>query len=248
MTSSSEAMAHPDLKRFLEELTAAAGSKLLSVVLYGSAARGDFHEKTSDLNLILVLENLAPATLELLSPFMRRWIKKGQPSPRLFTPSLISESADVFPMEMLDLQNCRLVLFGRDPFAGLAVGRAHLRLQCERELRTKLMRLREAYVECHDLPDELRRLLTSSYTTFVAVFRGCLSLLGGSVPLRNAEVVQAFCQRAGLEAGPFEEVDRLKRGEEPKDALKTVFSSYYDQLSRAVEKIDRFGIQGGESR
>ena len=246
--TSSEAMAHPDLKRFMEELAAAVGSKLLSVVLYGSAARGDFHEKTSDLNLIVVLEDLSPLTLELLSPCIRKWIKKDHPSPRLFTPSLITESADVFPMEMLDLQSHRLVLFGRDPFAGLAVGRAHLRLQCERELRTKLMRLREGYVECHDVPNELQRLLTSSYTTFVAVFRGCLSLMGGSVPLRNAEVVQAFCRRAGLEAGPFEEVDKLKRGEELQAALKTVFSGYYEQLSRAVEKIDRFGIQGGESR
>jgi predicted nucleotidyltransferase len=244
----SEAMAHPDLKRLVEELTAAAAEKLLSVVLYGSAARGDFHEKTSDLNLILVLDDLSPATLELLSPYIRQWLKKGHPSPRLFTPSLISESADVFPMEMLDLQNCRLVLFGRDPFAGLAVGRAHLRLQCERELRTKLMRLREAYVECHDVPDELSRLLTSSYTTFVAVFRGCLSLLGGSVPLRNAEVVEAFCERAGLAPGPFQEVDWLKRGAEAKQPLKVVFLNYYEQLSLAVEKVDRFGIHGGESR
>jgi len=246
--TSSEAMAHPDLKRFLEELTVATGSKLLSVVLYGSAARGDFHEKTSDLNLILVLEDLSPATLEMLSPIIRRWLKKDHPSPRLFTPLLISESVDVFPMEMLDLQSSRLVLFGRDPFAGLAVGRAHLRLQCERELRTKLMRLREAYVECHDLPEELKRLLTGSYTTFVAVFRGCLSLMGGTVPLHNAEVVEAFCRRAGLAAGPFEEVDRLKRGESSNESLKVVFSSYYELLSRAVEKIDRFGIQGGKSR
>jgi len=246
--NNSEAMTHPELKRFVENLTAAAGKKLFSVVLYGSAARGDFQGKTSDFNLILVLEDLSPATLEILSAPIRRWVGKGQPLPRLFSPSLIAESADVFPIEMLDLQNSRLVLVGRDPFAGLSVNRAHLRLQCERELRTKLMRLREAYVECHDRSDALKRLLTSSYTTFVAVFRGCLSLLGGKVPLHNAEVVGAFCQRSGLDAGAFEEVDRLKRGEEPRDALKTIFTRYYEQLSRAVETIDRFGIQGGESR
>ena len=246
--NTSEAMAHPDLKRFVEDLTRASGEQLLSVVLYGSAARGDFHEKTSDFNLILVLQNLSPATLEKLSPVIRPWIKKGHPVPRLFTPSLISESADVFPIEMLDLQNSRSVLFGRDAFAGLAVGRANLRLQCERELRTMLMRLREAYVECHDLPEELKRLLTSSYTTFIAVFRGCLSLLGGKVPLHNAEVVAAFCQRASLEVAPFEAVDRLKRGGPAGGDPKDLFSRYYEQLSRAVEKIDRFGILGGESR
>src|SRR5262245_49849977 len=191
--NSNEAMEHPALKRFVEDLTKTAGNKVLSVVLYGSAARGEYHE-SSDFNLILVLENLSPATLELVSPLIRAWTKKGHPMPRLFDPHLITESADVFPIEMLDLQNHRLVLHGKDPFAGLAVSRANLRLQCERELRTKLMRLREAYVECHDAPEELKRLLTSSYTTFVAVFRGCLSLLGGKVPLRNLEVVEDFCR------------------------------------------------------
>src|SRR5262252_3445645 len=239
--TSSEAMEHPALKKFVEDVTRAAGDKVLSIVLYGSAARGEHHE-TSDFNLILILEDLSPAMLERVSPVIRGWIQKGHPAPRLFDPPLISESADVFPIEMLDLQNCRLVLHGKDPLAGLAVGRANLRLQCERELRTKLMRLREAYVECYDRPDELKRLLTSSYTTFVAIFRGCLSLLGGKVPLRNLEVVEDFCRRAALQPAPFEQVDRLKRGDKPAEPLKAIFSSYYEQLNRAVETIDHFGI------
>ncbi|HEV8375658.1 MAG TPA: nucleotidyltransferase domain-containing protein, partial [Candidatus Polarisedimenticolia bacterium] len=124
-----QAKENPELKAFVQSMSEAMGNKLLSVVLYGSAARGDFVEKTSDLNLILVLEDLFPLTLEKLSAPMRKWTKKGQPIPQLFTPALIAESADVFPMEMLDLQNSRLVLFGRDAFEGLPVSRTHLRLQ-----------------------------------------------------------------------------------------------------------------------
>jgi len=244
--NTNEAMAHPGLKRFVDGVKGAAQEKLISVVLYGSAARGDFHEKTSDFNLILVLEDLSPATLERLSLVLRPWIKTGHPMPRMFTPVLIAESVDVFPIEMLDLQSSRAVLFGRDAFAGLAVGRANLRLQCERELRTALMRLREAYVECHDSPEQLKRLLTSSYTSFTALFRGCLSLLGGKIPLRNAEVVSAFCQKAALQTAPFEAVDRLKRGEIAKEDPKKLFADYYDQLIQAVKMIDRFGTYGGE--
>jgi len=232
-------MAHPDLKRFLEELTGAAGSKLLSVVLYGSAARGDFHEKTSDLNLILVLEDLSPATLELLSPFIRRWLKKDHPSPRLFTPSLISESADVFPMEMLDLQSCRLVLFGRDPFAGLAVGRAHLRLQCERELREKLMRLEEAYVAAAGSERALRRLLVSSFPTFAALFRACLRLTQTALPPSSIAAVEAFCVALHVEASPFVEVDRLRRGLAIDVTIPTLFARYHAAIVRAVSAVDR---------
>jgi len=243
-----QAKENPELKAFVQSMSEAMGNKLLSVVLYGSAARGDFVEKTSDLNLILVLEDLFPLTLEKLSAPMRKWTKKGQPIPQLFTPALIAESADVFPMEMLDLQNSRLVLFGRDAFDGLPVSRTHLRLQCERELREKLMRLREGYLECHDRPADLQKLLVSSFTTFVALFRGCLALLGGKVPVSNAEVVADFSQRAGFEAVIFEQVEHLRTGGKPAEDLKRVFSRYYGQLTQAVDAIDRFGIHGGQSR
>ena len=238
--TAADAMKHPQLDRMIADLKGAMGPGLVSMVLYGSAARGDFHEKTSDLNLILVLQDLEPATLEALSPAIRAWRKHGHPAPRLFTPALIRESADVFPIEMLDLESGRVVLHGEDSFAAVEVGRGNLRLQCERELKAKMMRLREGYLEAHDRPKELRALLTTSYSTFVALFRGCLYLLGGQVPMRNAEVVTAFCRQAGLEAEAFTAVDRLKRGEGADGDLKAVFSRYYQELTRAVGKVDRF--------
>jgi hypothetical protein len=195
-----------------------------------------------------VVRELDPATLETIAPALRAWMKRGHTAPRLFTPALIAASADVFPIEMLDVRHCRVVLHGEDSFVGVEVGRDNLRLQCERELRAKMMRLREGYVECHDRPKELQRLLTASYSTFVALFRGCLYLLGGDAPRRNAEVVSAFCARAGLDAAAFEAVGRLKRGESAQGDLKTIFSRYYEELTRAVGKVDRFATtQGGQS-
>src|SRR5438034_11259904 len=97
-----QAMEQPALRRLVQGLIEALGPRLRSVVLYGSAARGDFHEGTSDLNVLLVLEDLDPATLETLSPSVARWCAKGHHAPRLFSPALIAESADVFPIEFLD--------------------------------------------------------------------------------------------------------------------------------------------------
>jgi len=245
--TAADAMKDPDIERMLADLKGALGANLAGAVLYGSAARGDFHAQTSDLNLLVVTRDLDVATLEALTPALRRWAKRGHPPPRLFTPALLAESADVFPIEMLDLKHSRVVLQGEDPLAAVEVGRENLRLQCERELRAKLMRLREGYIECHDRPRELRRLLTSSYSTFVALFRGCLHLLGGEVPVHNAEVVAAFCARAGLEVEAFAAVDRLKRGEGADREPKAVFSRYYQELTRAVGKVDRFDSrQGGQ--
>jgi predicted nucleotidyltransferase len=242
------AVRNPELDKMVQRLVRALGERLESVVLYGSAARGDFQKKTSDFNLILVLRDLEPASLEALAPLLRRWLRHGQLMPRLFTRELIRDAADVFPIEFLDILAHRVVLHGQDPFRDLEVHRTHLRLQCERELREKAMRLREGYAESHDHPRDLKRLLTSSYTTFVALFRGCLHLLGGEVPVHNPDVVAAFCSRADISKEPFEEVDRLKHGESVPH-LKATFGRYYGAVTRAVRVVDRFeSPQKGVSR
>jgi hypothetical protein len=229
----------------VDALVSSLGDRLHGVVLYGSAARGDYQKATSDFNLIVVLESLDPGSLEALAPVLTRWCRQGQPMPRIFSPAVISDSTDVFPIEYLDIQSRRVVLQGKDPFAGVEIHRDHLRLQCERELREKMMRLREGYIETHGGSKALRRLLTKSYSTFVAIFRGCLHLLGEEVPVHNDEVIRAFCARAELNRSPFEEVGHLKHGEKIETDLKALFSRYYEELTKAVHRVDRFEAHTG---
>jgi len=85
-----EAKQDPVLQGLVQALAQALGPRLRSVVLYGSAARGDSHAAGSDLNVILVLESLDPATLETLAPAVRRFVRKGHPVTRMFSPALIA--------------------------------------------------------------------------------------------------------------------------------------------------------------
>src|SRR2546426_782815 len=156
----------------------------------------------------------APAALEGRPPAVRRFARKGHPIPRLFSPGLITASADSFPVEFAEIRAARVVLHGDDPFGGVRVGRDHLRLQLEREIKEKMMRLREAYVLLHDRASALRRALARSYPAFAALFRGGLVLMGRPGPSHNQEVVAAFCEAAGLDRGPFDEVARLRQGGE----------------------------------
>jgi hypothetical protein len=241
----------PLLKEMVEDLRQALHGRMSALVLYGSAARGEYHEKTSDLNLVLVATALDPRTLEAMGAPVTRWVKKGQPPPRLFTPAMIAESVDVYPLEFLDIRTHRVLLAGADPFGEIRVRTDQLRLQIERELREKLMRLREGYIVSHGRDRALRQVLGDSLTTFTALFRGCLHLAGATPPAPNAEVAAAFCARAGLYAEPFVAVERLRRRAPGTAALdpKTLFSRYYDELGKAVEAIDRFKPEdGGETR
>ena len=241
----SEVLKKSVLRRMIQNLTDDLGAQLRSIVLYGSAARGDFQKKSSDFNLLIVLESLGPNSLESLAPSLKRWRRHGQPTPRLFSLSLIAESADVFPIEFLDLQSNRIVLYGEDPFAALEIHNRHLRLQCERELREKMMRLREGYIEAHSSNRSLRHLFTDSYSTFVALFRGCLYLHGDQVPLHSEDVVTKFCARAELNPIVFREVQRLKNGESVSSDLRSLFSDYYTELTKAVLRVDHFEMKSG---
>ena len=51
------------LDPLVEKLKQALGGDLVSVVLYGSAAVGDYHEKFSDFNVLCVLKQITPAEL-----------------------------------------------------------------------------------------------------------------------------------------------------------------------------------------
>src|SRR5437867_5535617 len=175
----------PVLQGLVEGLHQAVARRLRSVVLYGSAARGDHHPAASDLNVIVVLESLDPSTLEALAPAVRRFVRKGHPIPQLFSPDLIAASADSFPIEFVDIRGGRTVLHGEDPFGAVVVERGPLRLQLEREVKEKLMRLREGYVIVHDRSSALKRLLTRSYPAFAALFRGALHLMNRPVPAHS---------------------------------------------------------------
>ena len=61
-------MAHEKLiSEFIEKIKAAAGPNLVSVILYGSGAEGEFHPEYSDLNLLCVLRDASFASLSKIT-------------------------------------------------------------------------------------------------------------------------------------------------------------------------------------
>src|SRR5579864_3778985 len=100
-----------DLNALVEKLKKAAGANLTSVVLFGSAAGGQYQPKHSDLNVLCTLERLDGAALEALRPPVEWWVAKGNPHVLMFTMDELRCSADVFAIELLDIKARHKVLF-----------------------------------------------------------------------------------------------------------------------------------------
>ena len=71
------------LQEIVSRLQAACGDNLLSVVVYGSAAREDFHEQFSDVNLLIVLRDLPAGSFASLSEVLRWWSRDEKLRPPL---------------------------------------------------------------------------------------------------------------------------------------------------------------------
>lgn len=230
-----------DLAELVEGLKLAAGANLKAVVLYGSAATGEFQPRHSDLNILCVLERLDGAELQKLAHTSRWWEKKGHPAPLVFAREELHRSADVFAIEFLDIQRSHRVLFGEDIFTEFDVPLDLHRHQVERELRTNVLRLRQAYLTAAKNEKAVHRLLTESVSSFVVLFRHALMALGQPIPQSRRAVVEQLAATLGFDAAGVLEVLRLREGvREPSyTELERAFHAYLGAVTHVVEEIDR---------
>jgi hypothetical protein len=231
-------------REMVQRLQAALGDALISVVLHGPEAHDDSYRDGDTSFLLIVAADLEPTTLLRLSAPVRWWLGRGQPWPRLFAPGQLRDAADVYPIEVLDISRHHRLLHGSDPLAGIEIDPLHLRLQCERELRERLMRLREGFVESDGRAGQLRDLLAVSYPSFAQVFRGCLHLFGIVPPRRDHDVVTALCRRIDLDPAPFDGVARIARAEPDAPEPLAAFDAYYRALRQAEARVDRWIHEG----
>jgi hypothetical protein len=230
------------LDRLVEDLRAAYGDNLTSIVLYGSVAAGDQIEQRSDYNLLIVLRRITSADLRLSQTTMRDWLSLGQPMPVYFTANELKRAADVFPIEFLQMERARKVLYGLDPFESVDNSHANLRHQTEYELRTKLIQLRRLYIPASRSVEKLSALMSDSLASFAALFRAVLILHGQEAPVSKADTVRTTVRWLELERSPFEQILELRSKTESTltaTEADNVFSAYLEQIERVIEAVDR---------
>jgi hypothetical protein len=226
------------------EYQACYGEALLSVILYGSAAGGDFDPRRSDINLLVVLDRLTPEALEQSHAVQARWLKRRFSRPLFMDPEYIDRSLDTFPIEFVNLRGCHEVMCGRDFLAPLRIGKDDLRLQAERELKGKWLHLMQGWLDAGKDPKSLARLFLVSLKDFAAVFRALLYLKDLPVPRQRESLFAAVAGAYELAGAPFERaLDACRSGD--KSRMRSVFPDYAQAVRNLSEAIDRLSTTEG---
>ncbi|QYY34453.1 hypothetical protein [Ruficoccus sp. ZRK36] len=223
---------------FTQTLQDTLGEELVSVILYGSAARGDHSGTRSDFNLMVTCKRLDMAVLDKLAKPAQSWVKAGNRAPLMFTEARLQQSRDAFPIELLDMQAHYKVLSGDDPLNGLVVETHHLRWQLEHELKGALIQLRERYLAAGGKPDLVTQTLVGSLATFTTLVRASLRCLGKEVPACNDEALGALAGAISFDPEPFRQVDAIKRKAAKPGDIPTLFAAYLASVEQMVDAID----------
>ena len=229
------------LNHLIDDLRSTHGDNLASVVLYGSAAAGDFVELRSDYNLLIALHRIAPEDLRLAQAPMREWQRLGHPLPVYFTVEELRDAGDVFPIEFHQMEKARVVLYGADPFEFVKLTSENLRHQTEYELRSKLIQLRQLYIPASVSVEKLSALMSDSLASFAALFRAVLLLKGMEPPVAKPDCVRMTVKTLNLDGEPFERIFAIRSD----DALplnevdaNQLFGDYMTQIESVIQTVD----------
>jgi len=228
------------LQELVDRLKHAHSDRLLSVILYGSAASGEHKEHFSDLNVLCVLDRITPVELAAVGPIFEWWRAQGNPAPLLLSEKELRTSTDCFPIEFHDIQERRRVLFGKDLIQDLVIEKNFYRAQVEMELRSKLLRLRQKAADVLSKKPELLRLMIDSVPNFLVLARHALLVSGMPSGFHKREVARHLPD-IGADSTPFETLldlrdqSKLANDVDP-DAL---FSSYLRQIETLVGHVDQ---------
>ena len=218
------------------------GARLQSLVAYGSAAGGNHRHQRSDINLLAVLDRLDAATLDQGAAALRWWTQQGNPPVVLLSRAEQDATAALFPIEYLDIQAHHRVLRGEDLFAaphdGPGAPGAH-RHAVERELRSKLLRLRGAYTSVASDAKKMEAVLHDSASAILTLFRHALVAVGEPLQLHKDAVLAAAAARFGFAPEPLQAILHARRAGGriaggKREAVGSVFAAYLDAV-QAVE-------------
>jgi hypothetical protein len=222
-------------------LRAQGGENIESVILFGSAAAGDFHAEFSNVNLFCVLRDSSFAALLALAPAAKWWDSQKQPPPLFMTREEIERSADVFTIELLDMQMHHRVLYGDDVVQNLSIPANLHRVQVEYELREKLALLRQHLALAAGNDSRLWELLLRSVSSFATLFRHALIVLNHDAPVRKREAVEALAKQIGFDASALLQVLDVRERKANRKQFKVadLFSRYLAALEHATAAVDK---------
>ena len=177
-----------NLDKFVEELKNTLGENLLSVIAFGSQA--NVEDAKSNLNLMIVTNELTAENLYDISKPVKKWVKGKNPIPVIMNRDEWYSSFDVYAIEYADIKENYRIIYGEDLIPTISINKYFLRLQCESELKSLLLKYKNNFLMNVKSDREMKKLLNNVIKTLLVIFRSVLRLHDSAVPYRAVDIIE----------------------------------------------------------
>ncbi len=230
------------LKQFSEKMTETLKDNLVCIVLYGSLVKGE-HQRTSDVNVMIVLKTLSVDILDQFASHVREAGQNIRLVAMVLSEEELKASASVFAIKFIDIQKNHIILAGKDVFTDLVISRDHLRFLCEQSLKNELLRLQQFYLHGNHRPELIETKLIHVISPVVMDLRIMVRLKTGQSPQNNSKeaITKAWIEQFGPEGNIFLEVLKIKMGQIKPDAgeLKKIYNQFLSAVQHAAKLVEK---------
>jgi len=221
-------------KVFSDVLLELAGDNAVGLSAYGGWLNDDPFYAGAPARGVVVLKQVDLIMLDQLAAHAPRFGKANVVAPLMMTPEYIKSSCDVFPLELLEIQQLHALVFGEDHFADLTFDRGDVRLQCERELKGELIQLRHGLLAAGGKHKLLPELCRNVAARLARMLRGVLHL--GDVapaPKRTREMLDRAAEICDIKLDTLADIYAR-----PAIVELDMFQKFYDEVDALTHYAD----------
>lgn len=232
-----------DVKKIIDEfvrsLLEAYDGELISVILYGSAASGEYVGRHSNVNVAVILKDASIGSLSKMSGFINKR-KFMIINPVFFTEDYIKRSTDVFPIEFIDMKENHIVLYGKDLFKDINIDIKNLRFQCEQELKSKIVNMKMAFLRSTNVPT-IKSILFKSLTSSLHILRNLVRLKGKEPSYARTDILREISLEFEVDTTLLKDILDARSGilNLSREKITFLFTRLVETLEAISDKVDR---------
>ena len=229
-----------DISAFTSSLEKDLGDSLVSVVLYGGLVKNEMIKESDRVKIMVVIKDVKISNLDKVGDALLSTKRAGQIQLLTLTPLDLNSSTDVFPIKFLDMQQDYEILHGDDVVKDLEVGRDHLRIRCEQEIKNLMLKLRSMYLHSRKDTKVLQKILLKAYYSFLQSGDALAELKTGKVYRKENEGLEGI-ESIGLDSALMKKIQELRSSDSDleKETLQDLYEQFMEMIVKAAEMADQ---------
>ena len=226
-----------DLEQFIEQLIEFYKEDLVSIIAFGSAVSGDYAEKTSDVNLLVIYSDLNIADLKSVTKLAQRWLQKRNFAPRFLSKRNLVNSAKYFQIDLMEMRDAHVVLYGENVLVQFASSPTDMRWQLANEVKGMRMRIKQQFWRAAGNERTMRIILLQRFSSLIHLMRVLLSLKNKPTLLSHQEIIEVAGRELGIDRQFAQQLFDVKTGQ-GKIGGEELFQAF-DKLMDMIRTVDK---------